>query len=116
LAPCWDDEQPYYGLFVERGDIRERAQGMKLVEALDRQLRAANTEYDAKRDSRRLGPVRLELIPTGAWTAWDRQRLARTGGTLEQYKHPGLISDPKFRESMQVEEEVGPVSSAQVAG
>jgi hypothetical protein len=110
LAPCWDDEQPYYGLFVERGDIPERAQGMKLVEALDRQLRAANTEYDAKRDSRRLGPVRLELIPTGAWTAWDRQRLARTGGTLEQYKHPGLISDPKFRETMQVEEEVGPVS------
>jgi hypothetical protein len=110
LAPCWDDELPYYGLFVERGDIRERQQGMKLVEALDRQLRAVNTEYDAKRDSRRLGPVRLELIPTGAWTAWDRQRLARTGGTLEQYKHPGLISDPKFRESMQVEEEVGPVS------
>jgi len=108
LAPCWDDEQPYYGLFVERGDIRERQQGMKLVEALDRQLRAVNTEYDAKRDSRRLGPVRLELIPTGAWTAWDRQRLARTGGTLEQYKHPGLISDPKFRESMAVEEEVGP--------
>src|SRR5436309_148796 len=21
LAPCWDDETPYYGLFVERGDF-----------------------------------------------------------------------------------------------
>jgi hypothetical protein len=109
LAPCWDDEQPYYGLFIERGDILQREQGMKLVEALDRQLRMVNTEYDAKRDSRRLGPVRLQVIPTGAWQAWDRQRLVRTGGSLEQYKHPGLISDPKFRETMQVEEEVTPL-------
>jgi hypothetical protein len=109
LAPCWDDEQPYYGLFIERGDILQREQGRRLIEALDRQLRTVNTEYDAKRDSRRLGPVRLQLIPTGAWQAWDRQRLVRTGGTLEQYKHPGLISDPKFRETMQVEEEVAPL-------
>ena len=37
---------------------------------------------------------------------WDRARLARTGGTPEQYKHPCLISDPKFRETVGVEEEV----------
>jgi hypothetical protein len=109
LAPCWDDELPYYGLFVERGDLNGREQSVKLAEALDRRLCAVNIEYAAKRDSRRLGPLRLEIIPTGAWQAWDRQRLARTGGTLEQYKHPGLISDPKFRETMQVEEEVAPV-------
>ena len=109
LAPCWDDELPYYGLFVERGDLNGREQSMKLAEALDRRLCAVNIEYAAKRDSRRLGPLRLEIIPTGAWQQWDRQRLTRTGGTLEQYKHPGLISDPAFRESMQVEEEVIPV-------
>ena len=27
VAPCWDDEQPYYGLFVERGDLTGRAPG-----------------------------------------------------------------------------------------
>lgn len=109
LAPCWDDEQPYYGLFVERGDMNGREQSVKLAQALDQRLCAVNIEYAAKRDSRRLGPLRLQIIPTGAWQVWDRQRLARTGGTLEQYKHPGLISDPKFRETMQVEEEVTPV-------
>src|SRR5262249_51371614 len=27
LAPCWDEELPYYGLFVERGDLADRRQG-----------------------------------------------------------------------------------------
>lgn len=109
LAPCWDDEQPYYGLFVERGDLNGREQSLKLAQALDQRLCVVNIEYAAKRDSLRLGPLRLQIIPTGAWQTWDRERLARTGGTLEQYKHPGLISDPKFRETMHVEEEIAPV-------
>ena len=54
-------------------------------------------------------PIRLELLPAGAWQQWDRQRLARTGGVLEQYKHPCLISDPAFRETMNVEEEMASV-------
>jgi hypothetical protein len=106
LAPCWDDELPYYGLFVERGDVADREQGIRLTEALERRLAEINVEYAAKRDSRRLGPIRLELLPPGTWQHWDRQRLKKSGGTLEQYKHPCLISDPKFRDSMQVEEEV----------
>ena len=106
LAPCWDDEQPYYGLFVERGDLADREQGIRLAEALERRLAEVNVEYASKRESKRLGPIRLELIPTGAWQSWDRQRLKKSGGTLEQYKHPCLISDPKFRETIPVEEEV----------
>src|SRR5262245_28172827 len=110
LAPCWNDEQHYYGLFVERGDVNGRELSVKLIEAMEKRLCEVNIEYASKRESRRLGPVRLEMIPTGAWHIWDRQRLARTGGTLEQYKHPGLISDPKFHETMQVEEEVVPAA------
>src|SRR5262245_48042449 len=56
LAPCWDDEQPYYGLFVERGDVLDREQGIRLTEALERRLAEVNVEYAAKRESRRLGP------------------------------------------------------------
>ncbi len=106
VAPCWDDEQPYYGLFVERQDLPSVGDGVRLAEALDRRLMRLNVEYASKRESRRLGPVRLELLPPGAWQEWDRQRMARTGGTLEQYKHPCLISDPEFRGSIAVEEEV----------
>jgi len=100
LAPCWDDERPYYGLFIETGDLADRAQGIRLTQALERRLAEVNVEYASKRESQRLGPVRLELLPAGAWQQWDRCRLARTGGTVEQYKHPCLISDPKFRESI----------------
>jgi hypothetical protein len=106
LAPCWDDEQPYYGLFVERDDLMGADAGQRLVQRLETKLREVNVEYASKRESQRLGPVRLELLRPGAWAEWDRERLQRTGGTLEQYKHPCLIADPQFRERMHREHAV----------
>jgi hypothetical protein len=100
LAPCWDEELPYYGLFIEKGDVEHGALGPTLTNLLDQKLKLENTEYASKRDSQRLGPVRLELLPDGTWARWDRQRLARQGGSMEQYKHPCLIADPKFRDSL----------------
>lgn len=107
VAPCWSShdpsgdgesfEQPYYGLFVEQGDLPQLSVGQRLAELLDARLRQVNSEYDSKRASERLGPVRLEVVPTGFWLQWDRQRLLQTGGTLEQYKHPCLINDLQFR-------------------
>jgi GH3 auxin-responsive promoter len=106
LAPCWHEELPYYGLFVEQGDLTNGEEGRRLVEALDGRLRQINFEYAGKRDTARLGAVRLELLSSGAWQSWARQRLARTGGTMEQYKHPCLIADDGFRESIRVEQEI----------
>jgi hypothetical protein len=107
LAPCWDDEQPYYGLFIERADLEDRLQGQRLVDALDRHLQQVNVEYAAKRQSQRLGSARLVVLPSGAWHEWDHKRLAKSGATPEQYKHPCLIADPKFRESVPVETDAG---------
>ncbi len=106
VAPCWDDEMPFYGLFLERGDIASRDHGVQLTQALEHALARVNIEYAGKRESQRLGPMRLFVIPTHAWQQWDRQRLARNGGAAEQYKHPCLIPDPKFRETITVEEEI----------
>jgi hypothetical protein len=105
LAPCWAEERPYYGLFVERGDVAGREQGLRLAGGLDRRLMQGNVEYAAKRGSERLGPVRLQVLPAGTWLRWDRDRLARTGGATEQYKHPCLIGDLDFHRTMPVEEE-----------
>src|SRR5207249_5622502 len=88
LAPCWDDEQPYYGLFVERGDLSDREQARRLAAELDEALKDVNMEYRSKRGSLRLGSIRLQKLNPGAWSAWERQRLKQTGGTPEQYKHP----------------------------
>jgi hypothetical protein len=106
LAPCWDDELPYYGLFVEQDDLPNPGHGSRLAESLDRRLGLLNMEYASKRGSQRLGGIRVELLASGTWTAWDRQRLAQTGGTMEQYKHPCLIPDPDFRTGMAVAQEI----------
>ncbi|MGH7168906.1 MAG: GH3 auxin-responsive promoter family protein [Gemmataceae bacterium] len=115
LAPCWPNnesangngaefEQPYYSLFAEQGDLPDAALGHRLAERLDARLRHLNIEYDGKRASQRLGSVRLELVRSGFWLQWDRQRLLKTGGTLEQYKHPCLINDLQFLERIRKEE------------
>src|SRR5262249_56305562 len=91
-------------------------QGMVVAQAVERRLAEINIEYASKRDTGRLGPVRLALLADHTWAHWDCQRLARTGGTAEQYKHPCLIADPKFRETIGVQEEVwAPAGDAPVA-
>src|SRR5262249_18014479 len=76
VAPCWDDEQPYYGLFVERGDFADPDRAARLAAALDWRLGELNIEYAGKRESRRLGALRVQLLTGGAWAEWDRKRLA----------------------------------------
>jgi hypothetical protein len=100
LAPIWDDQKPYYGLFVEHtwGDGAANS----VLPELDRALSEANDEYRGKRKSDRLGAVRALWLPPGTWATWDRDRLAKAGGPPEQYKHPCLIGDLKFRDSMPV--------------
>lgn len=106
LAPVWDERQPYYGLFLEESDANDTVRLKQFLAEFDRQLGEENIEYAAKREGGRLGPVRAVLVPNGTWAAWDRSRLAQTGGSPEQYKHPCLIGDLKFRETMTVLREV----------
>src|SRR5262245_26311460 len=57
LAPCWDDAQPYYGLFMEEPDAADVARLRRFLTALDLALGEQNIEYEAKRTSGRLGSV-----------------------------------------------------------
>jgi hypothetical protein len=74
------------------------AVGAALAARLDERLCQVNVEYESKRSTARLGPVRLEALRAGFWADWDRERLRRSGGAMEQYKHPCLINDAKFRD------------------
>lgn len=107
LAPTWDDSQPYYAIFLEESDAANATGTKAFLAELDRSLGEENIEYAAKRESGRLGPVRAAVIPNGTWAAWDRDRLSKTGGSPEQYKHPCLIGDLQFRETMKVLCEIG---------
>ncbi len=107
LAPVWDDSRPFYGLFLEETETRDDAGLRRFLQEYERALGDLNIEYAAKRDGGRLGPVRAFLLPPGTWAAWDRARVATTGGSPEQYKHPCLIGDVNFRETMSVTRELG---------
>jgi hypothetical protein len=106
VAPCWDDWQPYYGLFVEESDALAGAAGPAFLRELESALRTHNSEYESKRDSDRLGPPRLMVLPAGFWVNWDRERLRKSGGVTEQYKHPCLLGDVDFHASAPVTREV----------
>jgi hypothetical protein len=92
LLPSWG-EPPFYSLLVEGTDVPSEAAESRLAGAVEDQLRAHNIEYAAKRDSLRLGPVRIVRLPAGSWVEFQKGRLARSGGTVEQYKQPHLIPD-----------------------
>jgi hypothetical protein len=106
VAPVWDEKQPYYAIFLEEPDASDEGQLKQFLREFDAQLGAENVEYEAKRQSERLGPLRALIVPAGTWAKWDRERLAQTGGSPEQYKHPCLIGDLAFRDSMTVVWEV----------
>jgi GH3 auxin-responsive promoter len=94
LLPSWDDP-PYYSLLVESGDIPSADVLSRLAAAVEGQLRTLNVEYANKRDTLRLGPVRAIRLLDGSWAEFQKRRLARHGGTVEQYKQPHLIPDPE---------------------
>jgi len=100
FAPVWDDVQPYYGLFIESPDAVDQTGLQRFLKDLDEALGALNIEYAAKRESERLGTVRVFKLAVGFWANWDRERLSKTGGSPEQFKHPCLIGDVGFRETV----------------
>ncbi len=100
VAPIWDDQNPGYGLFVEPGTFGMPDRSSAVVQRLEEILHRTNIEYASKRDSGRLAPLRLQILPAGFWAQWDKERLLKTGGVAEQYKHPCLITTIDFREDL----------------
>ncbi len=92
LLPTWGDP-PYYTLLVEEGDLAPGSPCQGLADAVEAALQRINLEYENKRSTRRLGPIRITRIVAGSWLEFQKRRLARSGGSAEQYKQPCLIPD-----------------------
>lgn len=92
LLPVWG-EPPFYTLLVEDEDVPGPELAGRLAAEVESQLTRLNVEYENKRTTLRLGPIRIRRIPNGSWVEFQRRRLARSGGTVEQYKQPCLIPD-----------------------
>jgi hypothetical protein len=92
LVPNWEDP-PYYALLVEESDLAALRAVEPFADAVERELRHQNVEYVSKRDSLRLGSVRIIAVADGSWAEFQKARLVRCGGTVEQYKQPHLVPD-----------------------
>lgn len=92
LLPCWG-EPPFYTLLVEESDVPDAEALGRLERAVEENLARGNVEYDNKRATLRLGSIRARRIVRGSWAEFQRRRLARSGGTVEQYKQPHLMPD-----------------------
>ncbi|SIO04249.1 GH3 auxin-responsive promoter [Singulisphaera sp. GP187] len=92
LLPSWGDP-PHYNLLVEESDLVDRGIAEALAHEVEAELQRLNLEYENKRSTLRLGPIRIRRIPTGSWSDFQKRRLARSGGTVEQYKQPHLMPD-----------------------
>lgn len=92
LTPVWDDP-PYYQLLLEAGDVPATELADRLADATDSKLQELNSEYQEKRSTGRLGPLRITRLQPGTWRRFAEQRQTRIGGSVEQYKHPCLMPD-----------------------
>ncbi len=106
LLPTWS-EPPYYSLLVEEDDLDGSEEADRLAAAVEEQLRRQNGEYANRQDTRRLGPVRIVRIRQGSWSDFQKRRLAKSGGAVEQYKQPHLIPDLEQIKNFQSAEPIG---------
>ena len=97
LTPEWS-QPPGYVLYVDvaSGPVDDARQRQHLAETVDTILCERNIEYREKRESNRLGPIRCEEVSRAGWQKFTGSRTAGSGGSIEQYKHPCLLPDPKF--------------------
>lgn len=102
LSPVWGDP-PRYQLFIEQSDLPASHLGASLADRVDHHLRSLNCEYREKRATGRLAPMHWIGLPDGTWSAFAQGRRQKSGGSLEQYKHPCLVPDLEFGSRLMME-------------
>jgi hypothetical protein len=96
----WADT-PYYALYAELGEGMTEERCRAFVGAFDRTLMAKNIEYEAKRESQRLGAPILKRVPPGSYQALRQARVA-AGAPEAQVKIPQLSTDMEFGKKLEV--------------
>jgi len=81
---------PHYELRMERQDGTDLA---LLAERMDAALAGLNLEYESKRTSGRLGPIRPVVLSQGTLKKAEADSIRRRRGRSEQYKHQYLLTE-----------------------
>ena len=99
VTPEWGNP-PGYVLYVDEshpGAVNSLHQ-QSLAAQVDLALCERNVEYREKRETGRLKPIRCERLDRSCWESFTRSRTQRSGGSIEQYKHPCLLPDAQFQD------------------
>jgi hypothetical protein len=112
LSPVWGNP-PKYHLHAEHADLAAPHLGDSLANLVDDHLKSINCEYCDKRASGRLAPIQWVPLPEGTWSTYSQLRRQKSGGSVEQYKHPCLVPDLEF--SSKLLTEIAAPLSAQTA-
>jgi hypothetical protein len=102
VSPVWGDP-PKYHLHIERADVPAPHLGESLALCVDDHLKSINCEYREKRSTGRLAPMKWIPLPEGTWSVFAQRRRQKSGGSLEQYKHPCLVPDLEFSSKLLME-------------
>jgi hypothetical protein len=98
-------EPPRYAFFAEVGEGTTTDQLRGFATAMDRALSAHNIEYEAKRESQRLGPPVVKRVAPGTYQLLRQRRVAE-GAPEAQVKIPQLSPNMQFGDGLEVREEV----------
>jgi hypothetical protein len=95
VCPGWEMPPFYLILLEERSDgLFSKREGKRLLtsiaERFDHELKVLNVEYRSKRDSGRLEMPSVRLVAEGSFERDKAAHIERSGGRMEQYKHPYL--------------------------
>jgi GH3 auxin-responsive promoter len=86
---------PHYVCFVEANSPLPNSVQDEFVRLFDQSLRIQNSEYEDKRETKRLGMPSLRVLPTGTYTRLRQQRVTE-GAPEAQVKIPLLTSPQTF--------------------
>ncbi|MGE3910618.1 MAG: GH3 auxin-responsive promoter family protein [Chloroflexota bacterium] len=103
------DSPPRYAFFLELGQEMTEPQLQGLAARLDHALCAENVEYEAKRDSQRLGPPLLKVVAQGTFQKYRQERVS-AGAPEAQVKVPHLTPDREFGKEFTVIREIEQVA------
>ncbi len=98
-------EPPRYAMYAELGESMTPELCELFVAEMDRALSRGNLEYEAKRESQRLGAPVLKRLAPGTYENLRRMRVAQ-GAPEAQVKIPQLTTDMSFGERLDVVDEI----------
>ncbi len=97
-------EPPRYSFYTEAGETMTGDRLRAFVTGIDRALSTRNIEYEAKRESQRLGPPIVRRVAPGTYQMLRQRRVAE-GAPEAQVKIPQLSPNMQFGDGLDVLEE-----------